>query len=36
MNATALPVVRIDLAKDVFEVALADRDWRVVERARLS
>ncbi|MEW5881284.1 MAG: IS110 family transposase [Pseudomonadota bacterium] len=26
----------IDLAKNVFEVAVADRDWRVVERARLS
>ena len=37
MNATAaLPVVGIDLAKNVFEVAVADRDWRVVERARLS
>ena len=37
MNATAaLPVVGIDLGKNVFEVAVADRDWRVVERARLS
>lgn len=37
MNATAaLPVVGIDLAKNVYEVAVADRDWRVVERARLS
>jgi len=37
MNATAaLPVVGIDLAKNVFELAVADRDWRVVERARLS
>ena len=37
MNATSsLPVVGIDLAKNVFEVAVADRDWRVVERARLS
>ncbi len=37
MNATAsLPVVGIDLAKHVFEVAVADRDWRVVERARLT
>ena len=36
MNATAvLPVVGIDLAKNVFEVAVADRDWRVVERAGL-
>ena len=37
MNATAaLPVVGIDLAKNVFEVVLADGDWRIVERARLS
>lgn len=37
MNATAaLPVVGIDLAKNVFEVAVADGDWRVLERARLS
>ena len=37
MNATAaVPAVGIDLAKNVFEVAVADRDWRVVERARLS
>ena len=37
MNATAaLPVVGIDLAKNVFEVAAADRHWRIVERARLS
>ncbi len=37
MNATSsLPVVGIDLAKNVFEVAVADRDWRVMERARLT
>lgn len=37
MNATAaLPVVGIDLAKNVFEVAVADERWRIVERARLS
>lgn len=38
MNATAaaLPVAGIELTKNVFEVAVADGDWRVVERARLS
>lgn len=37
MNATSsLPVVGIDLAKNVFEVAVAHRDWRIVERTRLS
>lgn len=37
MNATSLlPVVGIDLAKNVFEVAVVDGDWRIVERARLS
>ena len=33
MNATT---VAVDLAKSVFELAGADRHWRVVERARLS
>jgi transposase len=33
MNATT---VAIDLAKSVFEVAVADQNWRVVDRARLS
>ncbi|GMV59410.1 MAG: hypothetical protein AMXMBFR72_25080 [Betaproteobacteria bacterium] len=37
MNATSsLPVVGINLAKNVFEVAVANGDWRIVERARLS
>lgn len=33
MNATT---VAVDLAKNVFEVAVADGSWRVVERARLT
>jgi transposase len=33
MNATT---VAVDLAKNVFQLAVADRDWRVVERARLT
>ncbi len=37
MNATAaLPVVGVDLAKTVFQLAIADSNWRVVERARLT
>ena len=33
MNATT---VAVDLAKNVFEIAVADQNWKVVERARLS
>ena len=33
MDATT---VAVDLAKNVFQLAVADRDWRVVQRARLS
>jgi transposase len=33
MNATT---VAVDLAKNVFEIAVADAAWRVVERARLT
>jgi len=33
MNATT---VAVDLAKNVFEIAVADTNWRVVERARLT
>ena len=37
MNATAaLPVVGIDLAKSVFQLALADGAWRVMEEHRLT
>jgi transposase len=37
MNATAVfPVVGVDLSKNVFELAVADAQWRVVERARLT
>jgi transposase len=37
MNATATaPVVGVDLSKNVFELAVADSEWRVIERARLS
>ena len=37
MNATAaLPIVGIDLAKSVFQLAIADANWRVVERQRLT
>jgi len=37
MNATAaLPVVGVDLAKSVFQVAVADEAWRVVEQQRLT
>jgi transposase len=37
MNATALsPVVGVDLSKNVFELAVADDQWRVRERARLT
>lgn len=33
MNATT---VAVDLAKSVFEVAVADQNWKVIDRARLS
>ena len=37
MNATAaLPVVGVDLAKSVFQIAIADAHWRVVEQQRLT
>lgn len=35
-TTTASPVVGVDLAKNVFELAVADGDWRITERARLS
>ena len=33
MNATT---VAVDLAKNVFELAVADEHWKMVERARLT
>ena len=37
MNATAtFPVVGVDLSKHVFELVVADEQWRIVERARLT
>jgi transposase len=37
MNPTAaLPVVGVDLAKSVFQLALADGNWKVIERQRLT
>jgi len=37
MNATAaLPVVGVDLAKSVFQLAVADGSWRVIEQQRLT
>jgi transposase len=37
MNATAvLPVVGVDLAKSVFQLAVADGTWRIVEQHRLT
>jgi transposase len=37
MNATAaLPIVGVDLAKSVFQLAVADGSWRVVESHRLT
>jgi len=37
MNATAaLPVVGVDLAKSVFQLAIADHVWRIVEQHRLT
>src|SRR5687768_6851475 len=37
MNATAAsPVVGVDLSKSVFQLAIADASWRVVEQQRLT
>jgi transposase len=37
MNATAAAaIVGVDLAKNVFQLAIADEGWRIVERARLT
>jgi len=37
MHATAaFPVVGVDLSKHVFELAVADEHWHIVERARLT
>ena len=37
MNATAaVPIVGVDLAKSVFQLAVADGSWRVVESHRLT
>ena len=37
MNATAaLPVVGVDLSKSVFQLAVADGSWPVVESHRLT
>jgi len=37
MNATAaLPIVGVDLAKSVFQLAVADASWRVIESHRLT
>ena len=33
MNATT---VAVDLAKNVFQVAVADHHWKIIERARLT
>jgi transposase len=33
MNATT---VAVDLAKNVFELALADAHWKIIERGRLT
>jgi transposase len=35
-TTTGAAVVGVDLAKNVFELAVADGDWRITERARLS
>ena len=35
-TTTAAPVLGVDLAKNVFVLAVADGDWRIVERARLT
>jgi hypothetical protein len=37
INATAaFPVAGVDLAKSVFQLAVADAAWRVIERQRLT
>jgi transposase len=37
MNATAAAsIVGVDLAKTVFQLAIADENWRVVGRERLT
>jgi transposase len=37
MNATAaLPIVGVDLAKSVFQLAVADGSWRVIDQQRLT
>jgi transposase len=37
MNPTAAsPVVGVDLAKSVFQIAVADANWKVIERQRLT
>ena len=33
---TSSMTIAVDLAKTVFEIAVADADWRIVERHRLS
>ena len=33
MNAT---IVAVDLAKNIFELAVADEDWRIAQRQRLT
>jgi hypothetical protein len=35
-TTTAAPVVGVDLAKNVFELAVADGNWRITARARLT
>src|SRR5699024_5677961 len=35
-SMTASMTIAVDLAKTVFEIAVADADWRIVERYRLS
>lgn len=35
-TTTAASLVGVDLAKNVFELAVADGDWRITGRARLS
>ena len=35
-TTTAASLVGVDLAQNVFELAVADGDWRITERARLS
>ena len=35
-SMTSSMTIAVDLAKTVFEIAIADSDWRIVERHRLS